>query len=286
MIGIMGTGSMGSAIAEGLLSAGRDVIVFNRTSSKTEALAKLGARVARSPEELIEASDLIVTVLADAAATRALLLTPEVKPALNGKMILNVAHTTVEEILELAQDLEKAGAVLSEVNVTVYPDPVRSRQGHFNVACAAEHKDVWISLLSDLGSHVHFVGPVGNASKAELALWLSYMFLPVAIAYSAAAFVKLDLPTDALISALSENPTLRIAGAESLVPQMIFRRYRKDSFSVDNFAYSVQIVKAEAEQLGLPTELMQLIEKMFKDASAIGCGASDVAAVYEAIAKD
>ena len=78
---------------------------------------------------------------------------------------------------------------------------------------------------------MYFVGPVGNASKAEFALWLSYMFHAVAAAYSAAAFDKLGLPSEALLGALSDNPTLRIAAAESMLPQMATRTYRQDSFS-------------------------------------------------------
>ena len=83
---------------------------------------------------------------------------------------------------------------------------------------------------------MHYVGPVGNASLAEFALWLSYMFQPVAAAYSPASFAKLGLPREALTSALSENPTLRLAGG-ALVPRMQSGSYRNDSFSVDNFAY-------------------------------------------------
>lgn len=283
MIGVIGTGSMGSAIAEGLLAAGRTVTVWNRTKAKAEALQALGARIAESPRKLIEMSELIITVLPDAAATREVLFAPDTRGCLRGKLLLNVAHTSPEEIMELAQAVGDVGAILSEVNVTVYPDPVRNRRGHFNVACAEQYRDTWISVFRELGDHVHYVGPVGNASKAELALWLSYMFLPAAIAYSTAAFVKLGLPQEALISALSENPTLRIAGAESLVPQMVSGNYRRDSYSVDNFAYSVHLVMGDAHRLGLPTEIFSEIEKLFKKASELGRGAYDISAVYEVL---
>lgn len=283
MIGIIGTGSMGSAIAEGLLAAGRSVSVYNRTEARTAALAERGARVASSPAELLEACDLTITVLPDAAATRELLLAPETIPSLKGRMLLNVAHTTPREIEELAASIEKAGGILSEVNVTVYPDPVRNREGHFNVACAPEHKDVWLPVFQDLGQHVHYVGRVGNASRAEFALWLSYMFNPIAAAYSAAAFAKLGLPDEALISALSENPTLRVASSELLIPQMLSSKYRKDSFSVDNFSYSVDLVMADAQELGLPTDLFVMVRELFQRASRLGHGSDDVSAVYEAL---
>lgn len=285
MIAVIGTGSMGSAIAEGLIAAGRDVVVWNRTRKKTEGPQKAGARVADTAGGAIKASELLFTVLPDAAATREVLLNPDTRDSLRGKHVLNVAHTSPEEIVELAGELAQAGAILSEVNVTVYPDPVRERRGHFNVACEEQYKDIWLPVFRDLGDHVHHVGPVGNASRAELALWLSYMFLPAAIAYSTAAFVKLGLPQEALISALSENPTLRIAGAESLIPQMVSGQYRKDSFSVDNFAYSVGLVREDARRLGLPDVIFAEIEKLFTQSAGLGHGGDDISAVYEVLMK-
>ena len=286
MIAVIGMGSMGTAIAEGLLAAGREVTVFNRTPAKTEPLASRGALVADTAAAAMISSDLTIVVLPDAASTRELLFDPSTAPALNGRLIMNVAHTSPTDIIELAEDVAGAGGTLCEVNVTVYPDPVRDRAGHFIIACAPEHADTWTAVFRDLGSHVHYVGAVGNASCAEFALWLSYMFQPVAAAYSAAAFATLGLPQDALLSTLSESPTLRIASAELMIPQMAARAYRHDSFSVDNFAYSVDLVLNDAEALGLPTKLFKDIRDLFKEASSLGHGSSDASAVYEVLVRD
>ena len=284
MVTVLGTGSMGSAIAEGLLKAGRDVTVYNRTTEKTAGLAALGAKVANSAADAIAVSDLTIVVLPDAAATRELLLSGPTASALKGKRILNVAHTSAAEIIELAKDAADLGGAVSEVAVAAYPDPVRDCVGSFNLACDANEVDSWMPVLQDLGT-VYFVGPVGNASKAEFALWLSYMFHAVAAAYSAAAFDKLGLPSDALLGALSNNPTLRIASAESMLPQMATRTYRQDSFSVDNFAHSVGLVIPEAEGMGLPTKLFKDIHELFTEASRLGFGSYDVSAVFEVIVR-
>jgi 3-hydroxyisobutyrate dehydrogenase len=53
-IGWIGTGRMGAALVKRLLGAGRDVAVYNRTRSKAETLAELGATVVGSPAELAE----------------------------------------------------------------------------------------------------------------------------------------------------------------------------------------------------------------------------------------
>jgi 3-hydroxyisobutyrate dehydrogenase len=53
-IGWIGTGRMGFAMARRLLAAGCDVAVYNRTRSKAQHLAGLGAKVVDSPAELAD----------------------------------------------------------------------------------------------------------------------------------------------------------------------------------------------------------------------------------------
>ena len=51
-VGFIGLGSMGSAIAGNLKRAGHDLIVYNRTRSRTEALAGQGVAFREAPQGL------------------------------------------------------------------------------------------------------------------------------------------------------------------------------------------------------------------------------------------
>jgi 3-hydroxyisobutyrate dehydrogenase len=62
-IGWIGTGVMGSSMCGHLIDAGYQATVFNRTKSKTDAVAAKGARVASSPREVAEASDVVFTIV-------------------------------------------------------------------------------------------------------------------------------------------------------------------------------------------------------------------------------
>ncbi|MCW0015421.1 NAD(P)-binding domain-containing protein [Rhizobium sp. BT-226] len=55
-ISILGTGRMGSALARALVQAGYRTTVWNRTKQKAEPLAAIGATVAASVLEAIEAA--------------------------------------------------------------------------------------------------------------------------------------------------------------------------------------------------------------------------------------
>ena len=69
-IGIAGTGRMGTAIAQRLMSLGHELTVWNRTAEKTQALAAAGAKVAATPAKVSENSEIIITILTDAPASR------------------------------------------------------------------------------------------------------------------------------------------------------------------------------------------------------------------------
>ena len=67
-VGLIGTGMMGKAIATRLLKSGYKITVYNRTKEKAESLKALGAVVADTPMQVAKNSDLVVTVVKDAAA--------------------------------------------------------------------------------------------------------------------------------------------------------------------------------------------------------------------------
>ncbi len=73
-VGFAGLGRMGARMARNLVSAGHDVTVWNRSPGPA---ADFGGRVAETPRALAEESDVVVTMLADDAASEAVHLGPE-----------------------------------------------------------------------------------------------------------------------------------------------------------------------------------------------------------------
>src|SRR3954470_27976 len=61
-LGWIGTGRMGSVLAQRLLEAGLDVAVYNRTRAKAEPLGEFGATVVDSPADLAD-RDIVFTMV-------------------------------------------------------------------------------------------------------------------------------------------------------------------------------------------------------------------------------
>ena len=53
-VGFIGLGIMGKQMAQVLLKQGVELVVWNRSRQATEPLVALGARVARSPAEVVD----------------------------------------------------------------------------------------------------------------------------------------------------------------------------------------------------------------------------------------
>ena len=66
-IGLIGLGNMGSGMAANLLKAGHELVVYNRTASKAQALLPQGARYAAQPADACQ-GDAVITMLADDGA--------------------------------------------------------------------------------------------------------------------------------------------------------------------------------------------------------------------------
>jgi 3-hydroxyisobutyrate dehydrogenase-like beta-hydroxyacid dehydrogenase len=73
-VGFLGLGNMGSPMARNLIKAGHSVTVYNRTQSSSEALAPLGAKMARTPGLAATGAEAIITMVADDAAVESVVL--------------------------------------------------------------------------------------------------------------------------------------------------------------------------------------------------------------------
>ncbi len=69
-IGFIGLGNMGLGMASRLAESGYEIAVYNRTRSKADPVAELGARVAESPADAARDAQVLMLSLANQDAVR------------------------------------------------------------------------------------------------------------------------------------------------------------------------------------------------------------------------
>ena len=162
-IAVLGTGTMGAAIARRLLDAGHRVAVWNRTPEKAAALAARGARLATTPAAAVTGANLVIVMLTDAAAVERVL--GEAAPALAADAVVAQMSTIgPDEVRSLADrvparllDAPVGGSVSAAETgtLTIFAGGPRA------VVDAAE------PLLSQLGTIRH-CGEIGAAAATKL----------------------------------------------------------------------------------------------------------------------
>jgi 3-hydroxyisobutyrate dehydrogenase-like beta-hydroxyacid dehydrogenase len=102
-IAFLGLGAMGQHMAANLLRAGQIVHVWNRSPAPVQTLVQQGARAAATPAEC-GIADVVFTMLADDAATRAVLIDGGVLDAMApGSIHVNMATVSVAFAREMAE---------------------------------------------------------------------------------------------------------------------------------------------------------------------------------------
>jgi 3-hydroxyisobutyrate dehydrogenase-like beta-hydroxyacid dehydrogenase len=133
-VGVIGLGAMGSGLAESLLRAGHQVVVWNRSKPPLEPLRAKGARAADIPADAF-AGDAVVTMLANDEAVREVVLDGDLLRHAKGGTV-HVMSATIS--VALAKELEEVHA---KERVALVCAPVLGRpdvavRGELNVLAA------------------------------------------------------------------------------------------------------------------------------------------------------
>lgn len=166
-IGWIGLGQMGFPMAVNAIKAGHQVSAFNRTASKTKALARQGATVASTPGEAA-AAGIAATMLADDNAVENVVFGPDgVLKALppNG---IHVSLSTIS--VQLAKRLEAAHSEAGQVFVSapVFGRPEAATAQKLFVAAAGPEAAIekLRPLFDAVGQATFVVGEQPSAANA------------------------------------------------------------------------------------------------------------------------
>ncbi|HZF76855.1 MAG TPA: NAD(P)-dependent oxidoreductase [Acetobacteraceae bacterium] len=178
-IGIAGLGRMGGAMAERLLERGHAVAVWNRTPGKVRPLLDRGATEAADPAALAREAEVILTILADAAAIEAV-YGRVLEADLSGKLVLEMSTVRPQVQAALAERVRAQGGAYVECPVGGTTGP--ARQGKLLGLAGGDPGDVARArpVLDDLCRRVEHVGPVGAGASMKLAI-----NLPLLVYYQA-----------------------------------------------------------------------------------------------------
>lgn len=171
-VGFIGLGSMGSGMAGRVLDGGYPLTVYNRTRERAAALAARGAAVAATPRELAERSDVLITMLADPAAVRAVLGGPDgiLAGARDGQVLVEMSTVGPAEA---RGTIERAAAHgLAVIHAPVLGPPSAAAEGGLTILAGggAQRIEAQRPLLSTMGGTIVILETNEQACALKLAM--------------------------------------------------------------------------------------------------------------------
>jgi len=169
-VAILGTGKMGSAIAERLAGSGAVLVLWNRTRERAAELAsRLGqGPPAASPREAAGGAELVISCLTGPEAVRDCYLGPDGAIAgAAGQVFAEMSTAGPEVVFELAQPLAVNGSVLLDAPIMGPPTAILRGEAALLVGGAPSAVEAARPVLERLGQ-VRHVGPSGSGSRLKL----------------------------------------------------------------------------------------------------------------------
>lgn len=272
-IGIAGLGQMGNAIAKRLLQQGCSVTVFNRTAGPSEALASIGAEVAKDLKSLAQSVDLVFTVVSDSADVEEVILGNNglLEGAHRNSLFVECSTIDPDVSTRIGNVVRAAGFRMIDAPIGGRPAQAEHGQLIFMVGALPEDLKYACEILALLGSKIiHCGGPsMGITMKVVNNLVSqSIQLLDLeAMALGMKAGLEPQIILDVLTSTAADNAPLH-----GRIPQSVLTGKYPTGFSAKLAHKDQGLAHNMASRLGVPLFTLGQARQIYNIAISQGLG--------------
>ena len=264
-IGFIGLGNVGGKLAGSLIRNNFDVTVREIDESLTNEFKKLGAKIAKSPKELAEKSDLIITSLPSPEVSAEVMENED--GVLNGlsenKIWLEMSTTDENEVKRLGNKVISKKAI--PLDGPVSGGCHRAATGNIAIFVGGERKafEKILPVLTVMGRKVLHTGELGSASvlKVITNYLASVHLVALGEAWTVAKKSNLDL-TKAFKGIAVSSGNSFVHETES---QVILNGSYNINFTMDLVLKDTGLFDSLAKKLNAPLEISPKIVEIYKD---------------------
>ena len=264
-------------MAERLLDAGYELLVFNRTPEKAGALAERGAAVAKTAAELVEQVDVVLTSLANDEAFEDVAASV-VAAARPGTVFVDMSTVSPAVSARVATLAETASVRYLRAPVSGNPTVVRAGNLSFIVSGEQETLVHVEPVLRAIGPTIHHVGDAEQARVVKLAMNLMIAGLA-------------QLMSEALVlgeaAGVSRASLLEVMGNSAVGAPFV--KYKTEPLLRDDFSATfttalmekdVDLVLAVAEEVGVELPLAGELKALLVSAIEAGYAEDDFMSLF------
>ncbi|MEV0061647.1 NAD(P)-binding domain-containing protein [Nocardia sp. NPDC050718] len=280
---VLGTGSMGGALAQALLAAGHPTHVWNRSPERTTTLAAAGATAHRDIADAIAAGSVTLSALTTFAATRTSMSLASA--SLAGRDIITLNSGTPAQAREFAQWAREAGARFLGGAIKNVPAAVGLRDTLLYFGGDRAVFDTHAAALRVLGGELDFLGAEPDlAALYEAAVGATLLPALLGFAEGAAVLASRGLPARTMVP----YSVKWLQMIESLLPVLAEEIDSKDftrlGASVDLFHTALVDDPQLAAETGVDLSWHAPMHELLRRAVDAGRGDQSVTALYDLLA--
>ena len=284
-IGIIGLGMLGNAVALHLLDSGFEVSVYNRTQEKTTQAKEKGAKVATSPKEIAENSELVITIVKDANAVKEISFEKDgiVEGSHEKLIVADMSTIDPSESKNISKKFQEHNIhkldipVMGGPNVAITGDLVMMVSGN------KESFDHCKNVFEKIANKVFFLGESGVAHSVKLAMNLQITMLALSLSEGITLIKKANVDPKIFLEILNST-YFKTGMSEKKAFKMINGKY-DTTFTLANLKKDINTITNAAKSLGIELPMIKKAEEVYENAIQAGFGEMDYTAIIEYIKK-
>ena len=289
-VGVIGAGLMGTAVTRRLVAEGFEVLAYDVDAEKRAAIEKTGAKSEVTAAAVMAGCEINVVCVFDTTQVEEVVegaggAVDAVAQGGTGARILVVTSTCdPERLAALAARVEPRGVRLLEVPISGSSRQVADGSGVGLVGGHRETAERAAPVLDAFCRQRHYLGAVGNGSRAKLAVNLILGLNRAALAEGLVFAERLGLDPVAFLEvakgSAAYSQVMDIKGE-----LMARRRFQEPQSRVDQSLKDFKLMLVQARNAGQDLPFAAVYARMLEDCVAHGEAEWDNAAILEAIAR-
>jgi 3-hydroxyisobutyrate dehydrogenase-like beta-hydroxyacid dehydrogenase len=282
-IGFIGLGIMGRPMAANILKAGYELMVYNRTLSKTMALADAGAHIASTPAELIHWADVVILMLTGSEAVDAVLYSEQgiLSAAPSGKVIINMSTVSPAYTRTLGKCLASSSIIFIDAPVSGSKKP--AVEGTLIILAGGPRDTInnLEPLLLSMGQKVIYCGEAGQGSAMKMTINLLLSIMMEGLCESLNLAKQLNLDSDLVLNSILAGPLG--CGLFDLKSNMLKKDEFPVQFPLKHMTKDLRYVLQTADESGAAVPVSHTVFQLYRQGVSLGNGDLDFAAVKKTL---
>ncbi|MCI0851973.1 MAG: NAD(P)-dependent oxidoreductase [Chloroflexi bacterium] len=280
-VGFVGVGKLGRPMAQRILRAGHDLLVFDTEASARSAFQGTTAEVATSLTELASECGIVCLCLPGPAEVEQVMsgrdgIGSTVRP---GTLVVDHTTNSPTVVRQVGEQLRLRGAALIDAPVSGGIEGAAAGTLTALIGGEPEHVERARPLLEAFSTAIVHVGPLGAGTVAKLMNNLATFALDQVIGECLTIGARAGIEPDRLLEALQQSAIGKGGNLHVRMPDTFMKGDFEPRFTLAGAHKDVRLAVGLAEESGVPIRIARAVLDEIESALSKGLGDRDASIV-------